>query len=243
LTTRLFIGIICAVKPSGLITILRGGGDAMTDKKFGEQEILERVSRALTTGHFVYTSGKHGRAYINKSAIYAREETVKLLCSSIAYLFLFDHVEVVVGPETGGNNSNVLSKWTAYYLAERCHRTVISVSAKMVGDRFVIKKESEGLISGKNVLVVDDVVTTGGTIRKIVETVRSLGGFVAKAAALCRRTDVAEIDLGSPPPALYALTTMKLDSWDADQCPLCAKGVPVNTDLGHGTEFLRQARS
>ena len=81
------------------------------------------------------------------------------------------------------------------------------------------------------------MLTTGGSAKKVFEAVRALGGNVVGLAAICNRGGVTEDDIG-PLPELYSLTNVDLDSWDADECPLCASGLPVNTTLGKGKEFL-----
>ena len=92
------------------------------------------------------------------------------------------------------------------------------------------------------ILVVDDILTTGGSVRKVVETTRSFGGNVVAVGVLCNRGGIKPEDVGGVP-RLFALVNVKLDAWDEMDCPLCASGVPVNTDVGKGREFLARKKS
>src|SRR5258708_5388937 len=198
--------------------------------------VLERCRAVLTGGHFVYTSGMHGNAYVNKDAIYPHVKEISWLCSAMANLFRFCDIDVVVGPEKGGI---ILSQWTAYHLERRASPGVLAVYAEKDGDEFVIKRGYEKLIPRKNVYIVEDVLTTGGSVRKVVEAVRALNGHVIGVGAIFNRGGVSRKDLGDhPSPPLLSLVDVKLDPWNEAECPLCAEGVPINTSVGKGKESL-----
>ena len=102
---------------------------------------------------------------------------------------------------------------------------------------FVIKRGYDKLVPGKNVLVVEDILTTGASARKVVEAVRAIGGNVVGVGVLCNRGGVTLANLANPP-KLFALANVTLDAWEEAECPLCAQGVPINTDVGKGKDFL-----
>jgi orotate phosphoribosyltransferase len=104
-------------------------------------------------------------------------------------------------------------------------------------DDFVFRRGYDKLIPGKQVLVVEDVLTTGGTVKKVVGAVRELGGIVVGVGALVNRGGITAKDVGDVP-RLGALINITLDVWDEKACPLCEQGVPINTDVGKGREFL-----
>ena len=89
----------------------------------------------------------------------------------------------------------------------------------------------------KRVLVVEDILTTGGSARKVVEAVRAIGGNVVGVGVLCNRGGVTAQDLANVP-KLEVLVNISLDAWNEADCPLCKQGVPVNPDVGKGREFL-----
>jgi orotate phosphoribosyltransferase len=91
------------------------------------------------------------------------------------------------------------------------------------------------------VLVVEDILTTGGSARQVVEAVQRQGGSVVGVGALCNRGDVSAATLGAP--ALFALTAVPLTSYAPEECPLCAAGVPINTRVGKGAAFVAQRRT
>ncbi|MFA6146417.1 MAG: phosphoribosyltransferase family protein [Patescibacteria group bacterium] len=235
-----------------------------------EEEVSQRLARAgavITNSHIVYTSGRHGTAYVNKDAIYPHTQEISDLCRAIAEYFVADQIEVVIAPAIGGV---ILSQWTAHHLTKMTGRPVLSTYAQkserslykarettaiynipsmgtitlLEGEElavkencFVIERGYDKLVTGKNVLVVEDILTTGGSVRKVIATTRALGGKIVGLGALCNRGGIKPSDVLDPP-QLYALLNVKLDSYDEADCPLCAQGIPINTDVGKGKEFL-----
>ncbi len=227
-----------------------------------EQEVLQvlaKVGAVIAGSHIVYTSGKHGTAYVNKDAVYPHTVETSRLCYAIAERFADDNVEVVIAPAVGGV---ILSQWVAYNLRMMSSREVLGVyaeksavvSEKQEGpttvlvlttkpeENFRILRGYDKLVAGARVLVVEDVLTTGGSVKKVVEATRAIGGTVIGVGALCNRGNVTVADIGDVP-KLTALVNIKLDAWDEKDCPLCAKGVPVNTDVGKGREFLARKQA
>lgn len=202
-----------------------------------EQEVLRilaKVGAVITDSHVVYTSGKHGSAYVNKDAVYPHTDETSRLCRAIAEWFTLHGAQVVIAPAVGGC---ILSNRVAEHLSELTGKEVLGVYADKDGDGFVIKRGYDKLVAGRRVLVVEDVLTTGGSARKVVEAVRSIGGQVVGLGVLCNRGSVMAEGVGCVP-ELRALVNVRMDAWDEAACPLCAQGVPVNTDVGKGREFL-----
>jgi len=195
-------------------------------------QILEKVGAIIINSHIVYTSGKHGSSYINKDAIYPHTKIISNLCQAIAQQFIDDGVEVVIAPAIGGV---ILSQWTAYHLSEITKREVLAIYAEKVenGSNFVIRRGYEKMVTGRKVLVVEDVLTTGGSAKKVIEATRALGGEIVGLGVLCNRGGIKPEDVANPP-KLIALVNIKLDAWDEAECPLCAQGVPINTSIGKG---------
>ncbi|MFH1354318.1 MAG: phosphoribosyltransferase family protein [bacterium] len=202
------------------------------------------VGAVITNSHLVYTSGRHGSAYVDKDAIYPFVEVTSALCQSLVDVAVKDELmreaTVIIGPERGGI---ILSQWTACHLAQLTGNVVLGVYAEKSdeGGAFLIKPRWLKHVQGKRALVVEDVLTTGGSARKVVELVQTTGGLVQGVIALCNRGGVAARDLNVP--RLYSLVEVNLESWEEADCPLCRDGVPINTQVGHGKEFLdRQKR-
>lgn len=102
---------------------------------------------------------------------------------------------------------------------------------------FIIKRGQEKFITGKNIFIVEDVLTTGNSVKKVVEAVEKLGGNIVGVGALCNRGNVTAEFLGVP--VLKALMDVSLETFPGDDCPLCKKQIPINTKVGHGAKFLK----
>lgn len=216
----------------------------MTEEKV--LEVLAKTGAIITDSHIVYTSGKHGTAYVNKDAVYPHTRAISKLCRAIAEHFSdreVNGIDVVVAPAVGGV---ILSQWTAHWLTELTGMETLAIYAeksedgksflfKRGYDRYIRKTSDSNL--PKLVLVVEDVLTTGGSARGVVEAVRALDGEVVGVGVLCNRGGVTP-EVLSKVPELFALSNIKMDSWEEADCPLCAKGAPINTTVGKGREFL-----
>lgn len=201
-----------------------------------EAEVLEVYQKVggFRAGHFVFVSGLHADTYINKNAVYPYTGEVSKICRGIAEKFKGKGVEVVVGPATGGI---ILSQWVAHHLTQLEEREVYSAYADKDGDGFVIKRGYENIVNGKKTLVVEDLVTTGGSLRKVIEESRRVGGKVVGAVAVVNRGEVTKEAVGNPD-EFVSLLNVYLKQWPEAQCDFCKRGIPVNTDIGHGKEFL-----
>ena len=197
------------------------------------RQILEESGAILQNDHFVLNSSLHSASYVNKDAVYANPETVSLLCEKIALLFEETQTEAVVGPAIGGV---ILAQWTALHLGRIQKREVTALYAEKENGGFVLKRGYDRLVAGKKVLIVEDIVTTGASIKKVIEAVKDNGGDVVGAVALCRRGPITAFDIGAPRVAYLA--TVSFETYEENECPLCARGVPVNTSVGKGAEFL-----
>lgn len=202
--------------------------------EFQMLETLAKVGAILTNNHIVYTSGRHGDSYVNKDAIYPHTGIVSQLCETIAQHFVNHRIDVVAAPAIGGV---ILSQWTASHLSRLLGKEVLSVYAEKDGeDGFVIKRGYDKLLTNRRVLVLEDVLTTGGSVKKVIEACRKIPAEVVAVGALCNRGGLSPEQLDAP--ELHALVRVDLGSWEEAECPLCRKGIPVNTDVGKGREFL-----
>ncbi len=204
------------------------------------QKMLADVSAIITESHVVYTSGRHGSVYVNKDALFMHPQVTTMLARSMARTFNADKIDVVAGKVTGGI---ILSQWVAWHLsAARTEGEVLAIFAEEEGpEQHVVFRRGYGdVVPGRRVVVVDDVMTTGGSAREVIEAVRALGGTVAGLSVLINRGNVQPEDVGTVP--IFALLDLDFESWDQPDCPLCQAGVPINTTVGKGRAFLeRQA--
>lgn len=202
--------------------------------------ILECHSALIENSHIVYTSGRHGRAYVNKDAIYPDTHAVSTLCRMLAEHFSSAGATVVAGPAIGGV---ILAQWVAYHLTELVNFAVAAVYAeKNSASAFEFRRGYDNLLASAKTLVVEDILTTGRSVSAMVKAVRACGGEVVGVGALCNRGAVTAAHIGDPP-ELYSLIAVPLESWAAEDCPLCAQGIAVNTTVGKGREFIAEHSS
>ena len=199
-----------------------------------EQEVLSVLEKvgAFRAGHFVLTSGLHSGSYILKDAMYAFTKETSQICLAMAERFKNAGIEAVIGPAIGGA---ILAQWVAYHLSQLTSSEVNGVFAEKdlpaqparaggAGGQggFIIKRGYDKVIAGKKTLVVEDLTTTGGSIKKVVDSARMCGADIRGAIAICNRGEVKAGDAGNPP-EFVSLVELNLESWEADKCELCEK--------------------
>ncbi len=197
-------------------------------------KILASTNAVLTNGHFVYVSGKHGDKYINKDAIYPNTSAIRKLCRMWAEDFKDSGVEVVVGPAMGGI---LLSHDTAGELSKVLNIDIPGVYAEKNGDGgFAFTRGYDNFVKGKKVLVVEDVLTTGGSVKKVIDLTREAGGKIVGLGVIANRGGVKAEDVGVN--EINALINIQMVTMEPNECSLCKTGVPVNTNVGKGKLFL-----
>jgi orotate phosphoribosyltransferase len=215
----------------------------MSDPSDGPADVLQILTAAhaiLADDHFVYISGDHGSGWIDKDAIYPHTENIERLCRQMARGVQDWGAEVVCGPATGGL---IVAEWAAHELGALSTFTEHdpSPSEGALRGRFILRRGYDALVHGKRVLVVDDIVNTGLSLRQTVDAVRGSGGLVVGAGCLVSRGNVAAAGLGVE--RYHYLLEYRIPAWPAAECPLCRQGVPVNVRYAHGQEFVaRQGR-
>src|SRR3989338_3155964 len=198
-------------------------------------DILKQVGAVITDSHFVYTSGKHGSVYINKDAVYPHTKETSDVGKMMAEKFAAADIDVVVCPALGGI---ILSQWTAFHLSEMKGKEILGVYTEKDADsNQILRRGYDQLVKGKKVLVVEDLTTTGGSVRKVVDNVTAAGGNVIGVCVMVNRDpeNVTETVVGAP---LTVLGVLKADAFDEANCPLCKTNVPININVGHGKKYL-----
>lgn len=198
-------------------------------------DILKETHAFIDNGHFVYTSGKHGSMYINKDLVYTHTERASQVGKLFAKKSKDLDVDVVAGPALGGI---ILSQWTAYHLSKLKKREVLAVyTEKTTEKNQVFTRGYDRIIKEKNVLVVEDLTTTGGSVKKVVDSIKRAGGKVIAVGVMIDRSPsgIDEKTVGAP---FFALGTLPAKAYDPENCPLCKGNVQINTTVGHGKKFI-----
>lgn len=201
--------------------------------------IFKKTGGYITGDHIILTSGKHTDSYLNKDTIYPHTQEISRICQEIAGQLKDKNIEVVAAPALGGI---ILSQWTAYHLSLITRREVLGVYTEKTSDRDqIFTRGYDKLVKGKRVLVVEDVTTTGGSVRKVINSVKNAGGKIAGVCVLVNR-DPDNINAKTFDAPFYSLAFVKMQTWDETDCPLCKRGIPVNTTVGKGKEKLFTGR-
>ncbi|MDX1931701.1 MAG: orotate phosphoribosyltransferase [Capsulimonadales bacterium] len=171
-------------------------------------------SGALLTGHFILTSGKHSDRYFEKFNVLNQPWHVETLCRELAARSASLAPDVVLGPTT-------LGVLLAYEVAKHLGVPAAYGEKGADGKRFL--RRPEHLRSGQRVLVVDDVLTTGGSVRECIDLVTSAGGQLCGVGLLIDRSG-GTVDFGVP---TIALLPLKVEAYDPDAVPDWLNRVPV----------------
>lgn len=192
---------------------------------------LERLGAIIEKRHFVYTSGKHGSAYINLDPMFPEVSVVAEISDRLIEPYL-GRVDTVVAPATGGI---VLTVQCGLAFSRR-NETVGAVWADKSNEGFLF--ERAGFlqhITGKRVLVVEDLLNTGGSVEKTCRLVERHGGQLVGASVVCNRGTSTKESLQVP--KLTSLINMKMDVFEKQSCPLCEEQRPIVDDLAHGDKY------
>lgn len=168
---------------------------------------------AILEGHFLLTSGLHSPMYVEKFQVLQYPEHTARMCAALAERFADDQVELVIGPVTGGI---LLAHEVGKNLKTRAIFTERENGKMTLRRGFVIKP-------GERVLIVEDIVTTGGSVQEVLEVVREHGGIPVGVGLLVDRSG-GTVDFGIPAKSLLQL---QVQTYQQDDCPLCRDNVPM----------------
>ncbi|OGK17126.1 hypothetical protein A2774_04905 [Candidatus Roizmanbacteria bacterium RIFCSPHIGHO2_01_FULL_39_12c] len=207
-------------------------------------KILKNVGAILTDDHFVYTSGKHGSVYINKDFLYPHTKETSHIGRMFAEKFKDKSIDVVAAPAVGGT---ILSTWTAYHLSKLKKKDILSVytekdkgtTASAAESEQMFRRGYDRFIKGKKVLILEDLTTTGISVKRTVDSVRNAGGKVVAVCVMVNR-DPKNINAKTVGAPFYSLDVFPAQAYDEKYCPLCKKNIPINTKVGHGKKYLEK---
>jgi orotate phosphoribosyltransferase len=179
-----------------------------------ESEALEALKQteAVLSGHFQLTSGRHSASYVQCARVLEDPALTTRFAEAIVERLPDGEIDLVASPAVGG--------------------IVIGFAvAQALGVKFIFSERVNGVMQfrrgfgvplGARVLVVEDVVTTGGSVAEVIELVRVAGGVAVAVASI--------IDRGGPKKfaiPLHALLRLEVESWEPETCVLCADGVEI----------------
>ncbi len=175
-------------------------------------EVFEK-SNALLKGHFLLSSGRHSDIYFEKFQVLQYPAHVETLCQMLAERFEKDKVDLVVGPTTGGI---IISYQVGKNLGTR------AIFAELENGNRIFKRGFK-LAEGERTLVVDDVMTTGGSVKEVVDLVEKHKGKIVGIGLLLDRSG-GKIEFGH---RFEALASVTAKTFDPSDCPLCRQDLPL----------------
>ncbi len=221
-------------------------------KRGGIEEYLTRKEVFVRDGHFVYTKGGHGDIYVNIKALNVAE--LIPVAMRMAYEIHISRLEpdVIVGVPFG---ADILASQVALFYSFFSEREILNLKLiKGENGSFFWYKNAKEKVRGKNIILVEDVINTGGSLVRCGEFIRNSGVCELVCFVVCDR-------LSDKNPGLFVLgEKFKADYTDAlisveaknysvlegadprEYCPFCKKGREINTSIGHGGEFLSKMK-
>ncbi len=177
---------------------------------------LFRSTGAYLQGHFRLTSGLHSSEYLQCALVLQHPEHAARLGQALAAALRVaqEEIEVVASPALGGV---IIGHEVARTLGARFIFTERDAAGKMT------LRRGFRVSPGESAVVIEDVITTGGSTREVVDVLREQGAVVRAAGSIIDRSGGAA-DAGAP---RVALATLQVESWPPEFCPLCAQGLPV----------------
>jgi orotate phosphoribosyltransferase len=177
--------------------------------------VLDRFRRvgAFLEGHFRLTSGLHSPGYLQSALVLQHPAEAEACGEAIAERVRGLGAQVVLSPALGGI---VIGQEVGRALGVR------AIFAERQDGKLTLRR-GFNLASGEKVLVVEDVVTTGGSTRETIDVARAAGAIVVAAASIIDRSG-GQQGLDVP---YHALVPISLPTYQPASCPLCAQGIPV----------------
>lgn len=172
-----------------------------------------RDTGALLDGHFRLTSGLHSPQYFQCAKVLQYPHYAEKLCREIANHFKDEKIDVVVSPAIGGI---VVGQEVARLLGCR------AIFAERENGAMTLRRGFE-INPAERVLVVEDVVTTGGSLKEVVELAKSAGAAIVGVGFIVDRS-AGKVTFDVPG---YAVLQMKVVTYQPESCPLCKEGIPI----------------
>ena len=169
-----------------------------------------RKTGAILKGHFKLTSGRHSDTYMQSAKLFIDTKQSEIVCKALAEKLAGESIDLVVSPAIGG----ILM---GYEVARQLG--VPNIFAERENGEMTLRRGFT-IEKGTKVVVVEDVVTTGGSVKEVVRLVQSMGAEVVAVASLVDRGN-GNVDFGVK---YVNLISMEVVSYEPDECPLCKEG-------------------
>ncbi|SHE61428.1 orotate phosphoribosyltransferase [Seinonella peptonophila] len=178
-------------------------------------KLTEAIKRTgiLKQGHFLLSSGRHSKQYMQCALLLQYPQEAKETGKALAGLFDDLSIDTVVGPALGGV---IIAHEVAHALQVRCLFTERKEGEMQLRRGFEVKP-------GERILVIEDVVTTGGSVKEVIRLLEEQGAEIVAVGSIIDRSN-GKHNFSVP---YRALTAIEIESYDPSECPLCRQGTPV----------------
>lgn len=206
-------------------------------------EMLSEVGGIVFDSHVNYGHEIHGETYVSAERLFPHLKKMNYIGREIARVFSGNNIEAVVGIL---DDSAILSAMVAYHLTRFAEREVINIYANrpMGAEHFRFRQYPRSIISGKRVLVVKAILTSGFAANRLIKATRMTGGEIVGLGAICNLCGVTSRDIENAGGiSISSLVNVRITKWDKPNCPLCIRGVPINPDAGVGDTSKKNVAS
>ena len=196
-------------------------------------ETLESIN-AIKFGHFKLTSGNHSDTYIQKDIIHHHPNAFLSICNIISgFAFDFDY-DVITGPAIAGAviaRVIAFQRHVPFVYPEKVidsdkinsfdnDTLLMTISNQDIPTKMIFRRGHDKLINGKKVLLIEDIISTGGSVEETIKAIESNNGTVAGVIVLWNRSDWCKRSIKS-------VINKPVEFWTPEGCPLCKDGVPL----------------
>lgn len=178
------------------------------------EEIIEifKNNEVMLEGHFLLTSGRHSDKYMQCAKLFTHPKVAEVICGVLKEKVANWNIDLVAGPAVGG----IIM---AYEMSRQLG--VPNIFAERENGKMTFRR-GFFVPEGAHVLITEDVVTTGGSVKEVIELIQKSGGVAAGVGSIVDRSN-GEVDFGIP---FEAVLRTEVVSFPPEECPLCADGIP-----------------
>lgn len=167
---------------------------------------------AILKGHFLLSSGLHSQTYIQMAKVFQYPDVSSFLGKKLASCFLDKKIDIVISPALGGVT---IGYEVARHLKKR------AIFGERRDGKMGFFREFE-LKEGENVLIVEDVLTTGKTIKEMIELIKEYKANIVEIGVVIDRSEIGVLDVFD----VKSLIKLKIETYSLSSCPLCKEGIP-----------------
>ncbi|MGL4347290.1 MAG: orotate phosphoribosyltransferase [Chitinophagaceae bacterium] len=180
------------------------------------ESILEiyTSAKAILKGHFQLASGQHSDTYMQSAKLFMYPQKSRIICEKLKAYLNSINIDCVISPAIGGI---LMGYEMAFQLG------VPNIFCERIEGKMLLRR-GFSIEEGKKYLIVEDVVTTGGSVKEVIQMVEQLGGNIIAIASIVDRSN-GTVDFGK---TYISLLQTNIISWNKDQCPLCKQNIPLN---------------